>query len=187
MFRDDLECVQRYQIFVLVAEIRVARPDVAAGLGRRRDDRARGLLVFRLEVLRDHAVLLHRVAREGIAAARVLARDSALSQLVLEARSVDEKVHCRRRLTARGHCSELSVNAIFSHLHARSELREIEEIAARRRQLVDLSLGDVRRHFGSARLNTRRSRYNLRLEHGCLRRERKILHLRRANLNDDRA
>src|SRR5213596_2832366 len=105
MFRDDLECVQRDQIFVLVAEIRVPRPDVAAGLSCRRDDRARGLLVFRLEVLRDDPVLLDRVPREGVPAAVILSCNAAAREVILQTRAVDEDVDIVRPLRASGKVS----------------------------------------------------------------------------------
>lgn len=56
-------------------------------------------MVFSLEVLRDDTVLLHRVARERVATARILTGDAARGQIVLETRSIDEEVDAARALS----------------------------------------------------------------------------------------
>src|SRR4029077_14260049 len=87
-----LKRIERHQALVLIAEQHIPMPFVAAGLRRRRDDRARCLLVLRLEVLTDDPVLLNRAPREGISLTGVLARDAAAGQVVLEARAIHEDV-----------------------------------------------------------------------------------------------
>src|SRR2546422_160718 len=52
------------QAFPLPVEERRSLPPVAARLGSRSDERARGLLVLRFVVLRDNAKLLNRIQRE---------------------------------------------------------------------------------------------------------------------------
>ena len=88
----ELEGVERNEILVLVTEEHVARPVVATRTRRRSNDGSSGFLVFRLEILRDHAVLLNRAARERIAAAVILASHSALGEVILEAGSVHKHV-----------------------------------------------------------------------------------------------
>src|SRR5690606_29146303 len=79
----QLEGVERHRASALEGEERVPLPGIAARLGRGRDQRARRLLVLRLEVLADDAVLLDRVAGEGIAPARVLSGHAAAGEIVL--------------------------------------------------------------------------------------------------------
>src|SRR5450759_2868473 len=95
-----LEAVELYHARVLIADEHIAAPLVRTRLRRRGDDRARRLLILRLVVLADDTVLLNRVLREWIAATCVLAGDAAGSQIILEARAVDEQVHRVRRLAA---------------------------------------------------------------------------------------
>src|SRR5437867_3361614 len=73
------EGILRYQVLVLVAERCVACPDIPTRSRRGDDDRARRLLVFGFEVLSDDAILLDGIARERIAAARVLTECSTVN------------------------------------------------------------------------------------------------------------
>src|SRR5437016_13188174 len=88
MLVSHLERIQRHQALVLEAEQDVPRPFVGAGLGGRRDDRARGLLIFRLVVLGDDAVLLDRASRERIAATSVLSYYAPYRLIVIQSRYV---------------------------------------------------------------------------------------------------
>ena len=85
---------------VLVEAEDLAGIAVAAALGDGGDDRARRLLVLGLEVLGQDLELLDGVLRERIAAARVLADDAAVDDVVLEADAVDEDVDVLRRQRA---------------------------------------------------------------------------------------
>src|SRR3989454_2920937 len=117
------------QAFPLPVEERRSLPPVAARLGSRRDDRARGLLVLGLVVLRDNAKLLNRIQRERIAAARILPGDTARRQIVLEACSVDEHVHVVRWQRAAGKRLEGVVQAVVQDGGPRRDRNQTEEIA----------------------------------------------------------
>jgi hypothetical protein len=108
-----------------------------------------------------------------------------LCQVVLEAGAVDEQVHARRRLTARGNRPELPVRAVFRDGDAGSKLREIQEIATWSRKFGDLCLRDVGSAFRGSRLDSGSSGDDLRRELRSLRRESKVLLLRRSDLDDD--
>jgi hypothetical protein len=143
-------------------------------------------LIFRFEVLTDDAVFLDRVLRERIAAARVLSGDAAAGEIVLEARAVDEQVDGVRRLPTGLDGPEVgAVDPVFAHCHARRESGELEKVATRRRQFVDLILRDVRRDFRRSRLGRGRGGDNhaLQLRRGAG--EREVLDLHRADLDDD--
>ena len=68
---------------------------VGAGLGDGGDDRGAGVLIFRLEVRGEDAEFLDRQLRERVAAADVLADDTALLEVGLQADAVDEDVDLR--------------------------------------------------------------------------------------------
>src|SRR5439155_18552445 len=121
-----LEGVKRHHISVLVAEDHIPGPNISTGLGGRRDDGARGLLVFSLEVLTDHPVFLNGAPGERIPLARVLACDAAARQVVLEARAVNEDVDRVRALTAGRKGARHAVDPVLSDRDAGSQRREVE-------------------------------------------------------------
>ena len=96
-------------------------PFVAAGLRRRGDDGAGGLLIFRLEVLADDPVLLDSTPRERVALACILACHPASGQVVLQARPVDEDVDCIRALTPCGERARHAVDPIVRDRYAGSQ------------------------------------------------------------------
>src|ERR1700741_4135310 len=67
-----LQRIERDHARVLVADECIAAPHISARLRGGGDDGAGGLLILRLEVLSDDAVLLHRTPWERITAACVL-------------------------------------------------------------------------------------------------------------------
>ena len=147
--------VERHERLVLVLAERVALESVAAGFGDRGDDGARGFFILGLEVLRDHAELLHRVLRKRIPPARVLSRDSARQDVVLEARAVDEDVDVVR---AHGSgCDRLAQVRVVVANSGR-ERGEGQEVAVVLRELFDLLFADVRGDLVALRLDDGRLR-----------------------------
>ena len=147
------ESVQRHESLVLIIQEGATFPRVTTRLRNRGDDRARGLLVFRLEIVRNDAEFLNGVAGKRIAAARVLSGDATRDDVILVALTIDEEVHLLRRLRAGAELLARSIDAIWRDVHARCELREVEDVAARSRQLRDLLLRNVRRRFRRPRLD----------------------------------
>ncbi len=151
VFGDELERVQGQQILVLVAEEHIPRPDTSTRSRTRRDDGARGLLVFGLEVLGEDAVFLDGVAGERIAATRILPGDTAGREVVLQTRPVNEHVHVVRPLCAgrkvarRDTLRERWIDAVFADDDSWGERRQVEEVPAGGRQPLDLLRGHVRR------------------------------------------
>ena len=138
------EGILRYQVLVLVAERCVACPDIPTRSRRGDDDRARRLLVFGFEVLSDDAILLDGIARERIAAARVLTECSTVNpaltarKVVLQAGAVDEHVHLawplptvREGLVGDAGIRGTQVGEVGGDRHARRERRQIQEIVTR--------------------------------------------------------
>ncbi|PAV66926.1 hypothetical protein WR25_22928 [Diploscapter pachys] len=113
----------------------------AAGFRHRADDRGAGLFVFRLEVLRIDAEFLHGQLREGIAAAEVLAGDTAVVDGILLAEAVDEDVDV---VGADRTGLHLAAARRVRDRDARRERGEVQEVAIVLRQAVDL----LRRHVG---------------------------------------
>ena len=123
------------QVLVLIEHEGVTRPAVGPALRHGRDHRARGLLVLGLEVLRQHLELLHRALWKRRAAARVLADDAALQDVVLEADAVDEDVDLGRIQSA---ARDLLPGLVLRSLHAGGEVGEVEKVALVLRQIADL-------------------------------------------------
>ena len=112
-----------------------------------------GVFVFRLEVRGQDAEFLDRQLRERVAAADVLADDTALLQVGLQADAVDEDVDLRTAgdlaVTVCADTAPANVcrNSVWFTLDARCERREIEEVAVVLRQVFDLVAADVGRDF----------------------------------------
>ena len=148
----DRDRVERHEVFVLIRDEGVTGPDASARLRRGRDDCARGVLVFCLEILCDDAVLLNRIARERVAAAGILTRHAARAiagEIVLETRAVDEDVDFGRSLGAgckrsRRDVVGAEVHEVGAHCNAGCQRCKVEKVAARRGQVLDL----LRRHVG---------------------------------------
>ena len=112
---------------------------------------ADGLLVLGLVVLGEHPELLHRVLREGVAAAGVLHEGAALEEVVLVRQAVDEDVDLAGVGAA---AAELLARRVLvvGEADAGGEGREAEEVAVVLRQRLDLLRGDVGGDLGGLEL-----------------------------------
>jgi hypothetical protein len=141
-----------HEVVVLEEREDVSREVVRARARDGGNDRGRRLLVLGAVVLRQNAELLDRVLRERVAAARVLADDATLQDVVLEADAVDEHVHGVGALrTGLERLAEL----VIADEHSGRERSEVHEVAVSLRQVLDLLGGDVRRHFRRLHLHRR--------------------------------
>ena len=122
------------------------------------DDRARGALVLRLVVLREHAELLDRPLRERVPLARVLPRDAAREHVTLVRRAVDEDVDRGGGLTAGRERLVGAVDVARGQVDARDELGQVEDVALEVGQVGDLLARDAPADLGGARGLRRRAR-----------------------------
>ena len=125
---------------VLVGDEGIAAELIGPRAGHRRDDRGRSLLVLRLEILADDPEFLNARLGEGVAATVVLTGHATIDDGRFLVLAVNEDVDRRCALTTGGNGP---LGLTLGHAHTGCQGREIEEVAADLRQVVDLRLADV--------------------------------------------
>ncbi|MNU89749.1 hypothetical protein D3C71_795980 [compost metagenome] len=115
---------------------------IGAGLGHRRHRRRADLVVLGLVVGGDDLVLADGQLRERIAAARVLAGDAALGDVVLLAHAIDVDVDVVGVLHAATQLGR-AIGRVLLERHARHGIGEGQEVARALRQRLDLLRRDV--------------------------------------------